>query len=269
MTPEIGFTTQVIRKAKWYKYVYEFGLNTIEINRHNSKLHFNQYFLEKVKKYLRGFNLSIHSGTAGIFDDNDSFTRANLAILYAELEICKFLGAKQLIFHLNDGYLDNHNKQKLKSVLSHSNDYGIEMLFESNSNLVADYAYDTLESFPDMGYVLDLGHLNNGNSNKKLGCAVDDFIKNVRDRVVYVHASNNNGYRDEHNDLENGTLEWRSILDMLDITRVKKIIIEVSHSHMVENTLNILKSYFGIAIGEKKSFGNDLNAIYISGDMAH
>lgn len=36
------------------------------------------------------------------------------------------------------------------------------MLYESNSALFADYAYDVLESFPELGYVLDLERLNAG-----------------------------------------------------------------------------------------------------------
>lgn len=269
MIPEIGFTTQVIRRAKWYKYVNEFGLNAIEINRHNSKLHFNLHFLEKVKRYLEGFNLSIHSGTAGIFDDNNSFTRANISILYAELEICKVLGAKQLVFHLNDGLLPNIYKQKLKNVLSYSSEYGIEMLFESNSNLVADYAYDILESFPDLGYVLDLGHLNNGNGNGKLGCTIENFVNNVKHRVVYVHASNNNGFRDEHNGLENGSLDWRSVMCMLDIKKIKKVIIEVSHSNMVESTANLLMGYFSFSNETIKATNNEVISTCCYGELAH
>jgi hypothetical protein len=49
--PKIGVTTQVIRQAKWYKFIDELGFKAIEINRLNSKLHFNLFFLEKVKRY--------------------------------------------------------------------------------------------------------------------------------------------------------------------------------------------------------------------------
>lgn len=243
MDPAIGITTQVIRQAKWYKHVNEFGFNTIEINRQNSKLHFNPFFLEKVKRYLRGFDLSLHSGTAGIFQAHENFTKANLSILTAEVDLCSFLGARQFVFHLNDGFLSLDNKKRLKAVLSYATDSGVEMLYESNSALVADYAYDILESFPELGYVLDLGHLNNGHGSGKLGCALDDFIEQVKDRVGYVHASNNSGRRDEHNGLENGTLDWRHVLDLLDLSKIAKIIIEVRHQHMIEESAAGLMRY--------------------------
>jgi sugar phosphate isomerase/epimerase len=243
MVPAIGITTQMIRQAKWYKFVGDFGLRVVEINRQNSKLHFNLFFLEKVKKYLEGFDLSIHSGTAGIFQPLESFTKANLSILSAEVEICHFLEARQFIFHLNDGLFSLDDKKRLQDVISKATDLGVEMLYESNSTLIADYAYDVLESFPDLGYVLDLGHLNNGYGSGNLGCTIDEFVNRVKNRVVYVHASNNSGRRDEHNGLESGTLDWRHVMDILDVSRIDEIIIEVRHSHMVENTKMDLLHY--------------------------
>ncbi len=236
LAPVVGITTQVIRRAKWYKYIGELGFSAVEINRQNSKLHFNLFFLEKVKRYLKGYDISLHSGTAGVFQQLESFTNANLGVLKAEVDVCRFLGARQFVFHLNDGILSPENKKQLRRVISYAADSGVEMIYESNSALVARYAYDVLENFPELGYVLDLGHLNNGHGNGKLGCEIDDFVQTVRDRVIYVHASNNSGRRDEHNGLESGTLDWRRVLDMLDFSRIQKIILEVRSLEMVETS---------------------------------
>ena len=248
MTPIVGITTQMIRPAKWYKYIRELGFDAVEINRQNSKLHFNLYFLEKVKRYMKGLDLSLHSGTAGIFQPLESFTRANLAVLIAEVDVCRFLGARQFVFHLNDGILPPENKKSLKRVISYASDLGVEMIYESNSALVAHYAYDLLESLPELGYVLDLGHLNNGYGSGKLGCEIDEFVRQVKNRVVYVHASNNSGKRDEHSGLEMGTLDWRRVLDMIDFSRILKIIIEVRCLEMVEGTRKELMQYLGCDI---------------------
>ena len=243
MAPIIGITTQTIRRAKWYKQVQDLGFRAIEINRRNSKLHLNLYFLEKVKKYVEGFDLSLHTGTAGIFQDHESFTKANLAILTAEVDVCRVLGADQLVLHLNDGFMSPENKRRLGEVFAYARDMGVEILYESNSMLVADYAYDVLESFPDLGYVLDLGHLNAGHGTGRLGCDLERFVRQVRDRTVYVHASNNSGSCDEHCGLENGTLDWRHVLDLLDLEKVRKIIIEVRYMEMVENSRQELLRY--------------------------
>jgi hypothetical protein len=93
LRPKVGVSTQVILQPKWYKDVPKLGLGTVEINRRNSKLYFNTYFLKKIGRYLEGFDLSLHSATTGIFQEWESFTRAELEVLTAEVDICRFLGA--------------------------------------------------------------------------------------------------------------------------------------------------------------------------------
>lgn len=239
----IGLTTQVIRQAKWYKHLGRFGLKTVEINRQNSKLHFNHFFLEKVKGYLEGYDVSIHSGTSGIFQPQEVFTQAYLAMLTAELEVCRIIGARQLVFHLRDGYLAPHEKKSLGGVIGRASDLGVELFYESNSTLVADQARDILNSFPSLGYVLDLGHLNHSLVSGRLGCPVDEFLAQVRPRVTYLHASNNFGLRDDHNGLDRGTLDWRGVLDALDLSRVCKIIVEVRQADMVGESVAALRRY--------------------------
>lgn len=250
--PVIGVTTQVIRRAKWYKHIHGLGFDAVEINRRNSKLNFSVFFLEKVKKYMEGFDLSVHSGASGIFQPNESFTAAHLAILSAEIDVCRFLGARQLVFHLGDGVLSKVKKQRLRQVLSRAENLGVDMIYESNSVLVADYAYDALESFPKLGYVLDLGHLNNGYGRGMLGCEIDEFVRNVRNRVVYVHASNNDGWRDEHAGLEEGSLDWRGVLDMLDVSKIVKIIVEVRRRESVDGARRALVQYLITRLSAEK-----------------
>jgi sugar phosphate isomerase/epimerase len=243
MTPAVGITTQIIRTAKWYKEVADLGFKTLEINRRNSKLHFSPYFLEKIKRYLDGYDLSLHSGASGIFQTTESFTQANLAVLTAEIDVCSILGAEQFVFHLNDGILSPENKKRLGEVIAYAGERGIQVLYESNSVLVAEDAFDILETFPELGYVLDLGHLNNGHGCGKLGCEISDFIGKIKDRVVYVHASNNSGLHDEHKGLDDGTLDWRSVLDLLNMSGIGKIILEVRDVGMVERSRRALYDY--------------------------
>jgi sugar phosphate isomerase/epimerase len=243
MIPKIGITTQVIHEPRWYKCLESLGVKTVEVNRLNSKLYFDLYFLEKVKRYIRGYDLSIHSGTRGIFHPNESFTNADLAVLTAELDMCSILGIDQFVFHLNCEMLTMENKKRLKDVINHAADLNIMMMYESDSHFTAHDTYDVLESFNDLGYVLDIGHLNNSRGKRLLGCDMDDFIRNVKGRVVYIHASNNCGTKDDHFGLNNGTLDWGHVFDLLDLSIVNKIIIEVRNISMVKNSYSDLESY--------------------------
>jgi sugar phosphate isomerase/epimerase len=244
MLPRIGITTQVIRKAKWYKQIKTLGFDTIEINRYNSNLPFDLFFLEKVKQYTHGCELSIHSSTKGVFQTQPSFTEANLTILLAEIDLCTKLGAGHLVFHLSDDLLSKDNKNRLQEVVDYAVYHNIRMMFEPNSYMVARHSYDVLESFPQIGYVLDMSHLNCGLGRGTLGCDLDDFIRNVRHRVDYLHVSNNWGSRDDHNALHQGTLNWHYVLGCLDMSRIDKLIIEVRSMDMVKPTFSTLLTYF-------------------------
>jgi sugar phosphate isomerase/epimerase len=55
--------------------------------------------------------------------------------------------------------------------------------------------------------------------------------------------------RDEHVGLEDGTLDWRHVLDTLDLSGVSKIVIEVRALEMVEATRRVLVQYLEEALG--------------------
>ena len=242
--PKIGVSTQVLHQSKWYKNVGHLGVDTLEINRRNSKLYFNRYFLEKVRRYLGGFHLSLHSATTGIFQEVESFTRAELEILMAEVDVCRFLGARELVFHLGKERLSRSARDRLKTILNHAQSQDVEMLYESDNPIVADTVDDILDGFPEIGYVLDLGHLNMGLGRDVLGCEIDAFLALVKERTVYIHANNNDGSTDEHLGLDHGTLEWRRALDHLDLPRIRKVIIEISAATQIEETRKALEDYF-------------------------
>ncbi|MBI5585839.1 MAG: TIM barrel protein [Deltaproteobacteria bacterium] len=243
LRPKIGVSTQVILQPKWYKRVPSLGVDTLEINRRNSKLYFNQYFLEKVRRYLEGFHLSLHSATTGLFQELESFTRAELETLTAEVDICRFLGARELVFHLDPKTLTRSTKNRLNRILNHARSQEIAMLYESDNPIVADRVCAILDGFPEIGYALDLGHLNNGAGRNVLGCEIQAFLTRIKGRTVYVHANNNDGSSDEHKGLNSGTLDWRQVLDSLDLSQIRKVIIEVSSANYIEETRKALEDY--------------------------
>ena len=241
--PLIGVTSQVIRISKWYKAAVQLGFDALEINRRNSKLHLSTFYLEKIKRYLNGLQISLHSATTGIFQELESFSSAELAVLRAEVDVARILGADELIFHINAGRLNAGKRRKLRPVIDYAHASGILPIYESDAGLNAGQVLKVLDMFPDLGYALDLGHLNNGWGRNLLGCRIDTFIEKIKHRVVYVHANNNDGIRDQHHGLEQGCLDWRSVLDRLDPSQIRKIIIEVCSTVHLEDSQRVLRSY--------------------------
>jgi sugar phosphate isomerase/epimerase len=242
--PLIGVTSQLIHASKWYKEVTQFGVRAVEINRRHSQLHFNLHFLQKIRVYLEDVDLSLHSATTGILQDLDSFTDAELATLRAEVAMCRFLGARELVFHLNGHSLDAESKRRIDEIIVFARDQGVQMLYESDSMAQGHVTHDVLEHFPDIGYVLDIGHLNTALGRGLLGCSIDEFLRQICHRLVYIHASNNCGTMDEHRGLDDGILDWRRVFDRLDMRRIRKVIIEVRSPEFVAASKRALDDYF-------------------------
>ncbi|MEJ2660497.1 MAG: hypothetical protein P8Z73_07230, partial [Desulfobacteraceae bacterium] len=108
----------------------------------------------------------------------------------------------------------------------------------------AKQVFKVLELFPDIGFALDLGHLNNGVGRNLLGSTVDAFIESIKHRIVYIHANNNDGIGDQHLGLDSGSLDWCAVLDMLETDRIRKIIIEVCSADYLATSRRALCSYF-------------------------
>ena len=257
--PVIGVTSQIIRTSKWYKAITPLGFEAVEINRRNSKLYMSTFYLEKIKRYLQGLRISLHSATTGIFQALESFSSAELAVLRAEVDIARILDAGELIFHINANRLDHSNGERLRPVIDYALHCGVLPVYESDAGLNAKQVLRVLDMFPDVGYALDLGHLNNGWGRNLLGCTVEAFVKKVNHRVVYIHANNNDGIKDQHYGLDQGCLDWRSVLDLFDLRQIRKIIIEVCAEEFLDSSRRELIRYLqkrpAVKIGHGKTKG--------------
>lgn len=249
MVPKIGMTTKSFGFSKWYKEMQDSKCKVIEINKRSVKFYLIPKWIEKIKPYLKGFDLSLHSGTTKVFTKNKQFTKTELEMLKSEILICEMLGIKEFVFHLKNEKLDEKEASQIREIINFAKQKKIKMIYESNGLLVGDIALDFLKRFPDVNYNLDLGHLNNALGNNMLGYDIDDFINKIKDRVIYVHAHSNNSKKDEHKALRDGNLDWKKVLDLLDLKKVKRIMSETRTQEDDYKNLEDLKTYLN-----KKSF---------------
>jgi sugar phosphate isomerase/epimerase len=140
--------------------------------------------------------------------------------------------------------LTKEEEKLWKGILSFAKKKGVEMIYESNQKFSGEVCLDFLKRFSKTNYNLDLGHLNTAIGNKTLGMDLDKFIEKVKGRIIYIHAHNNNGIEDEHKSIENGTLDWRGIFNKLDMSKVKRIIMEVKGTEDILKTRDALENYF-------------------------
>jgi len=118
----------------------------------------------------------------------------------------------------------------------------VEILYEPNGNFIAGNFLYNLEKFSKLKVNLDLCHLGMAVENNTLGMDLDEFLKKIRKRVVYIHAS---AYikKGEHYGIDKGKLDWRKVLDQLDFSKIKKIIIELHHFEDFKETKKTLDRY--------------------------
>ena len=222
--------------------------DTIELASRDKALKFNIKKILEAKEILKNKDLSMHTQTSRVFSCKQhhvpEFSCAEIKILEAEIILCKLLGAKELIFHMKNEKLDEEEAKIFKKLLKFAKKNGVEMIFESNNQFFGETAVDTLKRFPKLNYNLDLGHFNIGITSRELGMMPEEFLSKIKNRIVYIHAHNNNGKLDEHNGIDEGTLDWKHILDLLNFKKVRKIIMEVRNPEAVEKSKKLLDDYF-------------------------
>tara|TARA_Y100000310_G_scaffold339733_1_gene433381 strand:- start:7160 stop:7885 length:726 start_codon:yes stop_codon:yes gene_type:complete len=239
--PKIGITTSTLDNKKWYKELA--NIKVLEVGLRSARFFFDPEWIDKIKPFLKGIDLSMHSGTIKVFVGNEQFVKTELETLRAEILCCEMIGAKELIFHLKHDKLLPNEERELRQIINFAKQHNVEMIFESNGILVADVALDFLKRIPDVQYNLDLGHLNHGIGKDMLGMPLDQFLSQIKDRTTYVHAHNNNGQKDNHQSLVNGTLDWKHVLNILGKDKIKKIIIECRTKEDVGESIKALEQY--------------------------
>jgi|APSaa5957512622_1039677.scaffolds.fasta_scaffold00262_6 sugar phosphate isomerase/epimerase len=236
--PLIGLSTLIFHKNKGM-----FSEKTVEINSKDPDFKFRRKSLEAIKKELKGKNLSMHSLTKRVFTEKDKDLRKmEINILKSEIIACKFLGCKELIVHLKQEKLNKNEVEIFKELLSFSKKYKVEILYEPNGKFNGNFFIYNLKQFKNLKVNLDLGHLNTAVVNKTLKISSDEFLKSVKDKIVYIHAHNNNG-KDQHIGLNEGSLDWKGVLDKINLKKVRKIIIELHDFSYYKSTKKALTEY--------------------------
>jgi len=244
MPPKIGLKTVNI----FYEKEDKIPFDTLEITTKDPDLGFNVKKLMKVKEHLKGKDLSMHSQASRIFSCNnfnlEKFNEAEINVVKAEIILCNLLNIQELIIHLKQEKLTKKEEKPFSQLLNFAKKHNVELIYESNKEFFGETCLDVLKKFPKLNYLLDLGHLNTAIGNKTLGFELDEFLSLIKDRIIYIHAHNNNGKKDEHKSLDNGTLNWRHVFDMINMKKVRKIILELKTAQDILKSKKLLKQYF-------------------------
>jgi sugar phosphate isomerase/epimerase len=175
---------------------------------------------------------------------NVSLKRIKQSISHADA-----LGAKLIVIHpgahtgISSFYPGEDWKQNIASlqdIYAYAEKKGVNIALENLPakywfllSSPADFSRFYKETGLSIGIVLDLGHAH-------LEGQIEPFFNQLADKIVHIHASNNDGSDDQHNGVEDGTINYDSFAENLKKIGYDKWVM-VESSRKVPESLKILK----------------------------
>lgn len=203
---------------------------------------------------LQGFKYTVHAPFAdiNIASPNPTLRNTILKRLENSMNYARQLNCQLWVFHpgLKTGISYFYpgqdwriNLDSVKKLLKTSRNYGVEIAIENvpephsflvrNVNEFSRFYHELKEQ---LGMALDIGH---ANINKE----IQDFLHKFSDKIVHMHASDNNGKRDAHQGIGKGTINWRKVAETIEKIGYNGIIIVESVEH-VEKSVKTLRQLF-------------------------
>lgn len=177
----------------------------------------------------RAAGLSLHSRLVHRFD---------LDTILEEIDLAAFLGADPLVVHprslgLEAGTwdaemsapLDPPALERIGSILAHARRRSVRLALENGAlDLLAAVAAAFPAGGPDgvgdsLGICIDVGHANLHRA--RYADPAGHFLRTFADRLIHLHVSDNDGTGDQHLVPGTGSIDWRSVAEILRSIRYR------------------------------------------------
>lgn len=146
------------------------------------------------------------------------------------------------VFYPGEDWVQNRETAQL--LYGIASNYGLSVAIENVPEpypflmkSVIDFEKFYNEVSDSIGLALDVGH-SNINGQTEL------FIKNFKDKIIHVHAHDNDGVEDSHLGVGYGTVNWENFVKLLKEISYKGVVV-VESVEKVGESVNSLKSMFG------------------------
>jgi sugar phosphate isomerase/epimerase len=199
---------------------------------------------EAAKSYSLVYSLHAPFADINIASPVKPMLNASLKRLKQSLQNASAMDAKLWVFHpgqrtgISQFYPGADFKQMCQSIqelYTLSEEYGVNIALE---NLPAKYWFlmNTPEEFMRMyketnlpvGITMDLGHAN-------LEGQIQPFFNLLADKIIHVHASDNDGTDDQHNGVGDGNIDWNWFAQTLKKNGYDKNVIVESMNNVPES----------------------------------
>jgi sugar phosphate isomerase/epimerase len=195
----------------------------------------------------RGLEYSVHAPFADINIASLSKPILNAVIkrLKKSIAFASALNAYVWVFHpgLKTGVsmfypgMDWHqNLNSVRLLYEIAHDHGVEIAVENVPEPfpflmknVEQFAKFYEEINEEIGLVLDIGHAN-------ISGGIENFLTLFGDRIVHIHASDNDGKSDEHIGIGYGTINWQKVAELLKNISYNRVVVNETVEHVDEGT---------------------------------
>jgi len=127
------------------------------------------------------------------------------------------------------------NLETMQLLCKTARDYGINLALENLPDpypflmkRVEDFQKFYGEISEEVGLALDIGHAN-------LNGQIEFFIEKFPDKIVHIHAHDNNGMEDQHLGIGFGTVNWSKTVKALKEVAYSKTVVVESVEHVSES----------------------------------
>ncbi|AOY58429.1 sugar phosphate isomerase [Desulfococcus multivorans] len=159
-------------------------------------------------------------------DLTESLRRVSVEETTASLALAAELGAAKAVLH--PSYMNGlsihvpelwreHALDSLERIVSAGKSFGVQLCLENLFPKISPFSTpevfgDVFERFPELAMTLDIGHAHIGEDGMP---RILEFIKTFADRIHHLHISDNNGRRDEHLPVGQGSLDFNATAEAL------------------------------------------------------
>jgi len=202
----------------------------------------------------KGLDFTVHAPFVdiNIASLNPILRRAMLKRLEKSIAYARQLKCRQWVFHsgwktgVSEFYpnLDwQINLRSIRTLLTIAKKHNVEISVENTPEpfpfllkTMQDFALFYSELGNDIGLTLDIAHAHT--SHQAL-----EFIEKFSDKIVHVHASDNEGKYDAHRGIGHGNIDWKAIAEALKRIRYKGLIMLESIEN-IEESLQTMRRIF-------------------------
>jgi len=238
--PFVKMTVEIPRTKTRYIEIVDDGLHTLNKRRVSA--------LKGIAE-THGIKYTVHAPFAGINISHPSkpmltatLKRLKQSIINASTLECQLWifhpGMKTGIsmFYPGEDWL--RNIKQIRPLVAFARDHGVEAAVE---NVIEPFVMKTVDDFrrfydeigEDVGLVLDTGH---AHINGQLSA----FMAELQDRIVHIHAHDNNGKIDQHLGIGHGSIDWKMMANQLRKTPYHRTVMVESVEH-VNESMQMLK----------------------------